>query len=485
MSKVLSETADERSSRVKITIFSGECVMRCVGLMAILLLFAACKPVARGPVSELEAVSDGNLTLGMVPVENDEGAQAYRLLVCRKSASYPQWMLEDSNRCRSALLDQEDNEVVFIHSELERDFATKYTDYASGYAAPALIGIGATAAALGGGAFAIRKVGFVKNKVANPIGKAWKKVFGHGKGTDDYERGWRIFDNTVVNTVTGAPANIAARLPNYVIVAKTRLFFLRKLSKSNAKVMKLLRLNKTNLDKAIAEQEAILVDTYALHRLKMEESLLRGLKRAADKGDDAKQKYLDKIGAELDEMTADTKNYTEGDLDKIIGSGTDAGAFKMIENGNRVGALKKVVKKEGDKFTTALEDVPERLDALTARAKRGETPPAGSIQEASRRLFDNKVDRTYTPFGVSRKALSRATLGGTAAGAAGIAVVTMTDLDKSVWGYGDRQTSAHFSQVFSQSMQSENRVKDLPRLLEEFAEFFGHRVNPAALALGN
>ena len=120
--------------------------MRSVGLMAILLLFVACKPVARGPVSDLEAVSDGNLTLGMVPVESSNGAQAYRLLICRKSASYPKWMLEDNNRCRPALLDDTGSEVVFIHDELERDFATKYTDYAKGFAVPVLVGVGATAA---------------------------------------------------------------------------------------------------------------------------------------------------------------------------------------------------------------------------------------------------------------------------------------------------------------------------------------------------
>lgn len=471
--------------------------MRCVGLMAILLLFAACKPVARGPVSELEAVSDGKLTLGMVPVENDEGTQAYRLLLCRKSASYPQWMLEDSNRCRSALLDQEDNEVVFIHSELERDFATKYTDYASGYTMPVLIGVGATAAVVGGGALAIKKVTFVK-KVSDPFVNAWRKVFGDAskgaKGTDEYEKGWRMFDNKVVDTVTGVPANIAARTPNYVIVAKTRLFFLKRIQRlreSESRVVKWLRLNKIDVEEAIKEQAEILNNTYALHSLKMEEGLLRGLKKATEKTNDAaKQKYIDKLGADLRKMKSDQDSYVlSGPKWADVNKDTSAEQVEKISKGRIIAAYEKVVKLEGDGATAVLDDTTKmttRLDTLTAKAaKRGEKHPAGSIQEASRTLFESKVGRDYTPFGVSRKALRNISLGGTAAGAAGIAVVTMTDLDKSIWGYGDRQTSAHFSQVFSQSMQSENRVKDLPRLLEEFAEFFGHRVNPAALALGN
>jgi len=459
--------------------------MRSVGLMAILLLFVACKPVARGPVSELQAVSDGNLTLGMVPVENDEGAQAYRLLVCRKSASYPQWMLEDSNRCRSALLDQEDNEVVFIHSELERDFATKYTDYASGYAAPALIGIGATAAALGGGAFAIKK--FSK---ATPVDG--EKAAGFFSRNWDRVKGWKIFDNKVVRATTGAPANIAARTPNYQRVALARYRYLdkqlsglKKGSKFAKAKSKALGLDEAQLKEALTEQRKILFNGNDLFRLTEEQRALKDLKKAAKKGDEAQQAYIKELNARIDKLQGeDGDRFIQRTLEM------DETSLEHVERSDKVAiirALKRVIN-DNEKFYSnprGGEAIQGKIDTLTAKAKRGETPPAGSIQEASRALFNEKVGRKYTPFGISRKALRNITLGGTAAGAAGIAVVTMSDLDKSVWGYGDRQISAHYSQVFSQSMQSENRVKDLPRLLREFADFFGHRVNPAALALGN
>ena len=133
--------------------------MRSVGLLAVLLLVMACKPISRGPGPDYDVSAIGNdtLTLGMVPVRNNSGVHAYRLLVCRKSASYPKWMLEDSNRCRPALLDQDSSEVVFLQDDLERDFATKYVGYAKGFILPALIGagavtIGASAARTGAGA---------------------------------------------------------------------------------------------------------------------------------------------------------------------------------------------------------------------------------------------------------------------------------------------------------------------------------------------
>ena len=455
--------------------------MRSVGLMAILLLFVACKPVARGPVSELQAVSDGNLTLGMVPVENDEGAQAYRLLVCRKSASYPQWMLEDNNRCRSALLDQEDNEVVFIHSELERDFAAKYTDYASGYATPALIGIGATAAVFGGGALVVSKSGFVKGKVYEPIRKALGKV-----------KEWGIFNNRVVKATTGAPARIAERIPNYVLVEEQRFLNISRInksSKSQAKLVKWLRLNKLDMKPSIDEQIKTVDAIHAFRSLEIEEKLLRGLKKAQDKGEDAKQKYLDNLGKTLSKMKSDAGIEPGEQLNLLsIDASTTRKQLAQIREGKKIEVYEKIVKLGDDGKAESVLDkkaVTGRLNSLTGKGQEDANEVVHLIQDAGKEVNKLKTNRTYTQFGIERKTLRNITLGATAAGAAGIAVVTMTDLDKSVWGYGDRQLNAHYSQVFSQSMQSENRVKDLPRLLEEFAEFFGHRVNPAALALGN
>ena len=127
-------------------------------------------------------------------------------------------------------------------------------------------------------------------------------------------------------------------------------------------------------------------------------------------------------------------------------------------------------------------DFQKRIDQLDSTASgAADAPPAGSIEETSKALFELKKNREYSQFGISYAGLRDLTI----KGAAGVALVTMTDLDKSVFGYADRQTSMHWSQVFSEGMQSESEVKDLPTLLSGFADFFGHKVNPQALALGN
>ena len=93
------------------------------------LLALACKPAVRkAPESDLHAIADDSLTLGVTPVEKDD-VQAYRLLVCKKAMSYPKWMLEDNNRCLPGLVTEEGDEVIILPDHLKRDFATKYKGY--------------------------------------------------------------------------------------------------------------------------------------------------------------------------------------------------------------------------------------------------------------------------------------------------------------------------------------------------------------------
>ncbi len=89
----------------------------------------ACKPLARAPVMDLHAVTDGRLTLGVVPSATNDGMEAYRLLLCKKTAVYSEQAFNDPHVCRSALLDDNGQEVVFLHNELRRSFATKYSGH--------------------------------------------------------------------------------------------------------------------------------------------------------------------------------------------------------------------------------------------------------------------------------------------------------------------------------------------------------------------
>ena len=65
------------------------------------------------------------------------------------------------------------------------------------------------------------------------------------------------------------------------------------------------------------------------------------------------------------------------------------------------------------------------------------------------------------------------------------ATQTLIALDKSLWGYADRQTSMYWSQVFREGgMQDAKQVQDLRAVLGAFAETFGYKVNEDAFALG-
>ena len=469
--------------------------MRSVGLMAILLLFVACKPVARGPVSDLEAVSDGNLTLGMVPVESSNGAQAYRLLICRKSASYPKWMLEDNNRCRPALLDDTGSEVVFIHDELERDFATKYTDYAKGFAVPVLIGVGVWAAVFGpgatkgilpvgggeGGVLKWVNKGFVR-KGTGFVGEQWGKV-----------KSWGIFDNDVFRWITKAPASgfellqkgSAWVIPSWVSVPTARLRLLHHLDQTGKFAQDTFRVG-IRVEDAIAEQVGIVKHANELYGRKELERLLKGMKKI-EAGKETE--HLQKLQNDLDKLLDVKKNDDTGDVIssfKMDARKLNEDSLAYLDNLprlKRIEAYEKVIGDAGNQVDGKhnFGFVEEQITTLSKKAARKDDAPAGSIQAASRVLFDAKAGRKYSPFGVSYEGFKDIAI----KGAAGIALVTMTDLDKSVFGYEDRQTSMHWSQVFSEGMQGDNAVKDLPTLLSGFADFFGHRVNPQALALGN
>ena len=92
--------------------------------------FMACKALVRQSVSDLTAISDENLTLGIVPITRSDGTHAYRMLLCKKAEVYPPSMLADENHCRAALHDRSGAEIAFLPNDFRRDFGTKYKGYA-------------------------------------------------------------------------------------------------------------------------------------------------------------------------------------------------------------------------------------------------------------------------------------------------------------------------------------------------------------------
>ena len=104
-----------------------------------LWLCAACKSTVRAPVSDLHAITDGRVTLGVVASENEEGLQVYRLLLCKRFSVYDAATFADRTKCLPAMLDGDGREVVIFHNSLRRSFAAKYGNYAKIVAGVALV----------------------------------------------------------------------------------------------------------------------------------------------------------------------------------------------------------------------------------------------------------------------------------------------------------------------------------------------------------
>lgn len=458
--------------------------MRSVGLMAILLLFVACKPVARGPVSDLEAVTDGNLTLGVVAAESNNGVQAYRLLVCRKSASYPKWMLEDNNRCRPALLDNTGSEVVFIHDEFERDFATKYSGYAKGFAVPALIGVGAWAAVFGhsakgfipikdgqGGIVRWVNTGWVR-KITDPVVNIVGKITGP------------LFGNKVSKWIADAPGKgftlvrkgnvwVTDKIPGWLIVPTEQYRLTYHMERTGKFLTDSFKGLNINGRMALSEGANELSWRNMLKKLTDEKSLLEDFKKADDKA-----KYISDLEEQVKKMGG--QEFVDK-TNALFKDPVDPRYFERLPKSNQIVNFQNLIKNGADFNPDA------RIAQLSEGAAEGfQATKFGdasldnlSIDAAQRNVTHYRLNREHSFLGLNYENLKNFAI----KGAAGVALVTMTDLDKSIWGYDDRQTSMHWSQVFSEAIQSENQVKDLPALLSGFASFFGHHVNPQALAL--
>ncbi len=82
------------------------------------LVLCAC---GQSPISKTAAVTNGDLVLGIVPLEDGESEkdQRYRLLVCKALPEYSVQALTDKSVCRSALLTQDGEEVDLVGNKLD------------------------------------------------------------------------------------------------------------------------------------------------------------------------------------------------------------------------------------------------------------------------------------------------------------------------------------------------------------------------------
>lgn len=433
----------------------------------LLLSLTACKSVVRNvPISDLYAVSQGNLTLGIVPVENDDSLRAYRLLVCRKSASYPKWMLEDNNRCRHALIAPDGREVVFLQDDLERDFATKYAGHAKGIVMPALVAV----AVVGGGTWAIKQ-NFIASKLEgvrtffdNVKGKVVKIIperFKHANIKLNWIETPRARWRYLFNKLQKQGVDIVNRVPGVNIV--------------------------TDLPRATREQGMIVEQAEELLRLQKTKETLSKMKKLGDDSE-AYDKYIEELTAEGHQLNGvESLGFAPGSfLDTAV----------PIRRQARVAFSASEVADDGikamDSYLTGLpkyNDIQRIMYVVGQQANQLDATIAKvdiDINSARAKLDKLKGDRQYSPIaGVQLDALKKA--GGIAAAGVGVyALQTMTALDKSIWGYGDRQVSSHWSQVFHEGSLADARGgADIRVILQTLADTFDYRINEEALALGN
>ena len=87
-------------------------------LWSVCLILFSC---GRERGAETSSVTNGDLVLGIVPIEDGESGkdQRYRMLVCKKLSEYNATIFADTSKCRSALLTQRGEEVDFVGDKLD------------------------------------------------------------------------------------------------------------------------------------------------------------------------------------------------------------------------------------------------------------------------------------------------------------------------------------------------------------------------------
>ncbi len=117
-------------------------------LLIVLSTVTACTILTkRQRTAQVHAVSDGKLTLGAVPSENEAGLSVYRLILCKNFSTFEASMLTNDKVCQAALVDDLQREVIIVPDKLRRSFATKlhgHTLAIAGVAALTLAVVGAS-----------------------------------------------------------------------------------------------------------------------------------------------------------------------------------------------------------------------------------------------------------------------------------------------------------------------------------------------------
>ncbi len=446
----------------------------CSAVFAMIILggganFVACKPLARQAVSDIHAVSDARLTLGVVPIQNDKGKLAYRMLLCKKAETYPPSMLADDSRCRVALRNRDGAEVAFLPNQFKRSFGTKYKGYAKQATILTLAVIPvALVGFVAGGWRHMKKMGPALNEEVRIGSKALPGDFTgdlikKGLGDDGfmyYNQGWIMQVESYLKLAKWFPDTIAVRLGDITKASKTLTTAAELKGLGDAK-------------KLANELRGLSPDARATRLTELDNEI-----KSLDTMDDGSS-FVDKfkdLAKRFSDLTAPrTEQLTREEYVRITKDIGETG--KLWQDGlarfheitsKRTMEIKHDLDENG--FEIHIKDldtaITRRKEALVAE----EAESLRKYVEAAKILPPGKRD---------------ARIGGAAG--AGLGAALMLAIDKSVWGYADRQVSKHWNQIFIENddFSDTRRVKDVQFILQALADTFDFVVSTRALQLAD
>ena len=426
----------------------------CAGtVVSLVAVFVACKPLVRQAVSDISAVSDAHLTLGVVPIERSDGMHAYLMLICKKARVYSSGMLADDNRCRVALLDHNGAEVAFLPNEFKRDFATKYKGYAKAVVVSLAIVPVALAAGYAGAWRHARKIKAPKRDFLLQL--EWLNKYG--------ENGWRYYQSAwnfeLVQHIK------AARTAKNSALAESALAGIRSSAESLSDAAEL---------KAIEDIKKIL-DGYEDWPHNKKRALYDEIKKEVDDYKEPpsfpREDFLELNIEYLSKQSRLNFDNMETYGHSFVGNTLQFKQWKINE-------------KYLDYFEKTYLSKEERIERYGYSFKHYRHGFLYHLDERWARIVSNVSDKGENKIKQADK-LRKEFASLDFFGAAGLGLATMLAIDKSIWGYEERQVSKYWNQVFveNEDLKNTRAVKDIVPILQALADEFDFVVNARALQL--
>lgn len=428
----------------------------------------------RQPPSEIHAISDAQLTLGLVPIQKvQEGhnLHAYRLLVCKRAGAYPPQLLADDSYCRVALLATDSAEVVFWPNDFKRDFAAKYKGYLK-HAAIAVITV-VPLALVGRLAGRWKLFKFARKDLDGSSltlkdfagGKFSRKLIDEGLGHSGlmfYHTAWQLHFNdtfTRIQKITDVD----------VIRAELKAF---------AKLTDIF--NSAAQLKALGDSKRFYTELSAMPTKKIEARYSR-----------LEEEIIDyNSSTNFNEEGTFTKNFFENkeSYQKLINA-ADTEGMSLAEIKNLAAELSSEVAVYGERLPL-YEELQAKLTIWGGRNNNDYQRIVAQIEkdfaakQAELLADEHKVLRMSAEL-VNVADQSRRNASMYAWGGGGLALGILSSIDKSIWGYADRQLSQHWHQIFvdDRDFAEATPVRDIRVILQALADKFGFVVNARALQL--